>query len=73
MFYGDQRLFESYLFSIYSCCIGQQDIASNTYSDDDTLFVVDLSAYMKNENTFSNLKQELFDKINKDKIIFRQT
>lgn len=70
MFYGDQRLFESYLFSIYSCCIGQQDIASNTYSDDDTLFVVDLSAYMKNENTFSNLKQELFDKINKDKIIF---
>ena len=70
MFYGDQRLFESYLFSIYSCCIGQQVIASNTYSDDDTLFVVDLSAYMKNENTFSNLKQELFDKINKDKIIF---
>lgn len=70
MFYGDQRLFEYYLFSIYSCCIGQQDIASNTYSDDDTLFVVDLSAYMKNENTFSNLKQELFDKINKDKIIF---
>lgn len=70
MFYGDHRLFECYLFSIYSCCIGQQDIASNTYSDDDTLFVVDLSAYMKNENTFSNLKQELFDKINKDKIIF---
>ncbi len=70
MFYGDHRLFECYLFSIYSCCIGQQDIASNKYSDDDTLFVVDLSAYMKNENTFSNLKQELFDKINKDKIIF---
>lgn len=70
MSYGDHRLFEYYLFSIYSCCIGQQVIASNTYSDDDTLFVVDLSAYMKNENTFSNLKQELFDKINKDKIIF---
>ena len=70
MSYGYHRLFERYLFSIYSCCIGQQVIASNTYSDDDTLFVVDLSAYMKNENTFSNLKQELFDKINKDKIIF---
>ena len=70
MSYGDHRLFEYYLFSIYSCCIGQKVIASNTYSDDDTLFVVDLSAYMKNENTFSNLKQELFDKINKDKIIF---
>lgn len=70
MSYGDHRLFEYYLFSIYSCCIGQQVIASNTYSDDDTLFVVDLSAYMKNGNTFSNLKQELFDKINKDKIIF---
>ena len=70
MSYGDHRLSERYLFSIYSCCIGQQDIASNTYSDEDTLFVVDLSAYMKNENTFSNLKQELFDKINKDKIIF---
>lgn len=69
MSYGDHRLFEYYLFSIYSCCIGQQVIASNTYSDDDTLFVVDLSAYMKNENTFSNLKHELFDKINKDKII----
>lgn len=69
MYYGDHRLFEYYLFSIYSCCIGQQVIASNTYSDDDTLFVVDLSAYMKNENTFSNLKHELFDKINKDKII----
>lgn len=69
MSYGDHRLFEYYLFSIYSCCIGQQLIASNTYSDDDTLFVVDLSAYMKNENTFSNLKHELFDKINKDKII----
>lgn len=70
MSYGDHRLFEYYLFSIYSCCIGQQVIASNTYSDDDTLFVVDLSAYMKNENTFSYLKPELFDKINKDKIIF---
>lgn len=69
MSYGDHRLFEYYLFSIYSCCIGQQVIASNTYSDDDTLFVVDLSAYMKNENTVSNLKHELFDKINKDKII----
>lgn len=69
MSYGDHRLFEYYLFSIYSCCIGQQVIASNTYSDDDTLFVVDLRAYMKNENTFSNLKHELFDKINKDKII----
>lgn len=69
MSYGDHRLFEYYLFSIYSCCIGQQVIASNTYSDDDTLFVVDLSAYMKNENTFSNLKHELFDNINKDKII----
>ena len=69
MSYGDHRLFEYYLFSIYSCCIGQQVIASNTYSDDDTLFVVDLCAYMKNENTFSNLKHELFDKINKDKII----
>lgn len=69
MSYGDHRLFEYYLFSIYSCCIGQQVIASNTYSDVDTLFVVDLSAYMKNENTFSNLKHELFDKINKDKII----
>ena len=59
MSYGDHRLFEYYLFSIYSCCIGQQVIASNTYSDDDTLFVVDLSAYMKNENTVSNLPQEL--------------
>ena len=70
MSYGDHRLFEYYLFSIYSCCIGQQVIASNTYSDDDTLFVVDLSAFMKNENTFSDLKQELIDKKNKDKIIF---
>ena len=70
MSYGDHRLFEYYLFSIYSCCIGQQVIASNTYSDDDTLFVVDLRAYMKNENTFSDLKQELIDKKNKDKIIF---
>ncbi len=59
MSYGDHRLSERYLFSIYSCCIGQQDIASNTYSDEDTLFVVDLSAYMKNENTVSNLPQEL--------------
>lgn len=59
MSYGYHRLFERYLFSIYSCCIGQQVIASNTYSDDDTLFVVDLSAYMKNENTVSNLPQEL--------------
>ena len=70
MSYGDHRLSERYLFSIYSCCIGQQDIASNTYSDEDTLFVVDLSAFMKNENTFSDLKQELIDKKNKDKIIF---
>lgn len=70
MSYGDHRLSERYLFSIYSCCIGQQDIASNTYSDEDTLFVVDLSAYMKNENTVSDLKQELIDKKNKDKIIF---
>ena len=70
MSYGYHRLFERYLFSIYSCCIGQQVIASNTYSDDDTLFVVDLSAFMKNENTFSDLKQELIDKKNKDKIIF---
>ena len=70
MSYGYHRLFERYLFSIYSCCIGQQDIASNTYSDEDTLFVVDLSAFMKNENTFSDLKQELIDKKNKDKIIF---
>lgn len=70
MSYGDHRLFEYYLFSIYSCCIGQQVIASNTYSDDDTLFVVDLSAYIKNGNTFSYLKPELFDKINKYKIIF---
>ena len=59
MSYGDHRLSERYLFSIYSCCIGQQDIASNTYSDEDTLFVVDLSAYMKNEKTVSNLPQEL--------------
>lgn len=59
MSYGDHRLSERYLFSIYSCCIGQQDIASNTYSDEDTLFVVDLSAYMKKENTVSNLPQEL--------------
>lgn len=59
MSYGDHRLSERYLFSIYSCCIGLQDIASNTYSDEDTLFVVDLSAYMKNENTVSNLPQEL--------------
>lgn len=56
MSYGDHRLSERYLFSIYSCCIGQQDIASNTYSDEDTLFVVDLSAYMKNENTVSDFK-----------------
>ena len=70
MSYGDHRLSERYLFSIYSCCIGQQDIASNTYSDEDTLFVVDLSAYMKNENTVSDLKQELIDKKKKDKIIF---
>lgn len=70
MSYGDHRLSERYLFSIYSCCIGQQDIASNTYSDEDTLFVVNLSAFMKNENTFSDLKQELIDKKNKDKIIF---
>ena len=70
MSYGYHRLFERYLFSIYSCCIGQQVIASNTYSDDDTLFVVDLSAYMKNENTFSDLTMELIDMTNRDKIIF---
>lgn len=70
MSYGDHRLSERYLFSIYSCCIGQQDIASNTYSDEDTLFVVDLSAYMKNENTFSDLTMDLIYMKNRDKIIF---
>ena len=70
MSYGDHRLFEYYLFSIYSCCIGQQVIASNTYSDDDTLFVVDLSAYMKNENTVSNLPQELISAYMKNENTF---
>ena len=70
MSYGYHRLFERYLFSIYSCCIGQQVIASNTYSDDDTLFVVDLSAYMKNENTVSNLPQELISAYMKNENTF---
>ena len=70
MSYGDHRLSERYLFSIYSCCIGQQVIASNTYSDDDTLFVVDLSAYMKNENTVSNLPQELISAYMKNENTF---
>lgn len=70
MSYGAHRLAERYLFSIYSCCIGQQDIASNTYSDEDTLFVVDLSAYMKNENTVSNLPQELISAFMKNENTF---
>ena len=70
MSYGYHRLSERYLFSIYSCCIGQQVIASNTYSDDDTLFVVDLSAYMKNENTVSNLPQELISAYMKNENTF---
>ena len=70
MSYGYHRLFERYLFSIYSCCIGQQDIASNTYSDEDTLFVVDLSVYMKNENTVSNLPQELISAYMKNENTF---